>query len=220
MRRWILVLLAGTAILGGAYAEEETIPIDVTPVHGVEVTDLQLAWIRTWLEGHLHPDDLEGIRVDVKNRTHPGAVVYGEARLPSRTTGTYLVTPSIRFFHENWPLWDPESKTYVDGWCIERFDRVQRIFDVDGTRKVMLLRDSMAYDEVLDVLRVVKARAIDLDGGEVDAWRTQLERLWLARRLEDGLIELRFGGPLKGIWYAGTLVDGRFKVEKQGMYIA
>ena len=105
----LTLLLYGSAV----HAEEEQIPIPVDLIHGVEVTEAQLDWIRAWLEEHLHAEDLVKIEVDVANRTHPGADFQAEARLAPRENDTYQVQRRIRFGHKTWPSWGLQEEDYV-----------------------------------------------------------------------------------------------------------
>lgn len=213
----ILVLL--TLGLSAAHAGEEKIPIDVKPMHGVEVTDAQLDWVRAWLRKNLHPDDLAGIVVDLRNRAHPGADYRAEARLTPRDTGTYRVQRVIRFGHRTWRTWALKEEDYDGDWAIDDRDRVQRIFDVDGKPKVMHLSRTLSYEETLAVLKVIAKDGVRFKEDGWDEYKPDFDRVWSIRR-EDGKIEIRTGGPWSGKWVAGQLHDDVFVVEEQGGYMA
>lgn len=221
MRWTFALLLTLTLLLSGsvARAEEAQIPIEVDLIHGVVVTDAQFDWIRAWLREHLHADDLAGLQVDVKNRTHPGADFRAEARLASRESGTYQVQRRIRFANRKWRSYVPEE-SFVGDWAVEDRDVVRRIFEVGGERKVMRLDDTLSYDTVHEVLLVIARGGIDFreeDGGK---YRPTVRGVWWITREKGGMIRVRSGTGMRGTWIGGNLDGERFLVTAQGMYIS
>ena len=205
--------------LSAARAQDEAIPIAVDRIAGFEVTEAHLDWVRAWLRAHLHTDHLAGIEVDVRNRSHPIADYRVEARLTPRDSGTYRVQRVVRFGHRTWPTWVPQKTDFVGDWAVDDQDRVQRIFDIDGERKVMSLDETLSYQEVLDVLRVIARNGVRFatDGG--DEYRPSLRRVYSICR-DKGRIEIKSGGPWQGTWIAGHLENDAFVVEAQGGYIS
>lgn len=218
--RWTFALLLSlTLLVSAARAEEEEIPIEVDLIHGVVVTDAQLDWIRTWLHEHLHADDLAGLQVDVKNRTHPGADFRAEARLASRESGTYQVQRRIRFANRKWRSYVPEE-SFDGDWAVEDHDVVRRIFELEGERKVMHLDDTLSYDVVQDVLRIIARGGIDFGEAEGGKYRPTVRGVWWITREKDGMIRIRSGSGMRGTWIGGNLDGDRFVVTAHGMYIS
>ena len=211
-----LVLSVSAVALRAAEAE---IPIEVDVARSVEVTEAQLDWIRTWLLENLHPRDLAGIEVDVRNRVHPGSDYRAEARLATRESGTYVVRRTIRFAHRSWPTWRVKEDQYTGDWAVSDRDVVQRRFDVHGLRHVMALSDDLSYEVVQRVLQAIATGRIEhAEDEEVEPQK--LERVWWVDRETDGIIQIKSGHPWRGKWIGGHLEGDRFVVTTQGMYIS
>jgi len=226
MHRSLLALALLPFLLVPARAEEETIPIDVASFLAGKVTNDQLTWIRTWLKDHVHPDDLQALEVDVDNRTHPSSLVAAEARWPAREAGTYSVQRYVRFQHESW---DPYGDGYgfegamkTGPWRVLDTYRVERVFPLGDTKKLLALSDDVSYAEVHALLQAIQARAVEFGPEASVPAYPKIERIsWISR--EGDLLNVVMTDPdddLQGTWCKGVLQDGKFLVRQTGMWIS
>lgn len=220
MRTTCALLLAVLLGAGAVRAEEPRIPIEVDAPRGTVVTEAQCDWIRAWLRAHLHTEDLATVEVDVRNRTHPGWDFRAEARLAPRVSGTVQVQRVIRFAHRAWTTWRLQDEDYDGDWSVEDEDVVQRVFDLDGERKVMAVSDALSYDTTGRVLRAIARGTVDLGGTDGDRYRPNLRAVWWIDLRNDGSIDVKWGGPWRGTWIAGRLEGDRFVVTAHGRYVS
>ena len=226
MRRPLLVLVLALLTIAPTQAEEERIPIEVAPLPSIAVTDAQLDWIRTWLNDHLLPLDVQALEVDVANRTHPTLLVYAEARLPAKDVDTHRLQRVIRIAHESWD-------TYGDGYGFEDAQRigpwrvidtyvVQRIFPLGKASKVLPLVDDLSYAEVHALLKAIHDKAVRMAPEASGAKLVKLEEItWISS--EDGQYNVMTTDPdddLQGGFCKGVMKDGQFVVQSFGRWIS
>ena len=226
MRRLSFVLAVVLLSLVSARAEEEPIPIRLVPLHGIDVTPAQLSWVRTWLKEHLCPSDLAALEVDVDNRTHPTSLVCAEARLPPKVSGTHHVQRVIRIQHESWDTFGDaygfkEAET-SGPWRVLDTYRVQRVFPLGATQKILGLDDTVSYTDVHAVLQAIQARALRVLPAAEGNKLPQLERItWIHR--DKGGLKIMMTDPedeLQGWWCKGVMEDGTFVIHEGGPWIA
>lgn len=226
MRRLLLVLALVLLSPAASQAEKEPIPIEVAPRLGVEVTDAQLAWVRTWLKDHLHPADLVVLEVDIDNRTHPGSLVAAEARLPAKEVDTYHIQRVIRIGHESWDVFGDaygfEGGVTTGPWRVLDTYRVKRVFPLGKTRKNLQLADDLSYAEVHALLQALHAKAVRLTPKTTGTALPKMQDISAISR-EDGRYRVWTTDPdddLSGSWLDGTLEEGHFVIHESGGWIS
>lgn len=226
MRRPALVCFVVLLSLAPARAEEKPIPIEVAPLHGVEVTDAHLAWIRTWLRDHLHPVEIARLEVDVDNRTHPTLLVYAEARLPARVVDTYSVQRSIRLAHESWDTFGDrygfEHAETIGTWRVLDTYRIERVFPLGDVSKTLRLADDLSYAEVHALLKAIQAKAWRVMPKAEGSVLPDLDRISSIYE-DDGQYNVMMTNPddgLQGTWCKGTMENGEFVIHEAGMWIS
>jgi len=121
--------------------------------------------------------------------------------------------------HRTWPTWVLKQGILVGDWAVDDQYRVTRIFDLDGEQKVLTLDTTLSHDEVHAVLLAIARNRVEFTHDGWEEYRPNLRGVFSIRR-DEGRIEVRFGGSMRGKWIAGHLEDDTFLVEARGTYVS